>query len=96
MAVNPIMQSGVNGVQAGLQRLDRAAQDIAHLNVDDAPAKSGAGDDSVIRAATSGGRVDDAFDAIVELKLAKRQVQASARVIATADQVLGFLLDIRA
>ena len=96
MAVNPIMQSGINGVQAGLKRLDRAAQDIAHLNVDDSGAQSGANDDGVIRPATSGGRVDDAFDAIVELKLAKRQVQASARVIETADQVLGFLLDIRA
>ena len=96
MAVNPIMQSGINGVQAGLKRLDRAAQDIAHLNVDDSPAQSGAADDSVIRPSAAGGRVDDAFEAIVELKLAKRQVQASARVIETADQVLGFLLDIRA
>jgi hypothetical protein len=96
MAVNPVLQSGISGVQSGLKSLDRAAQDIAHLNVDDARARSGAGDDGVIRPATSGGRVDDAFDAIVELKLAKRQVQASARVIETADQVLGFLLDIRA
>ena len=96
MAVNPVMQTGITGVQTGLQRLDRAAQDIAHLNVDDSRAQAGAVDDGVIRTATSGGRVDDAYDAIVELKLARRQVQASARVIETADEVLGFLLDIRA
>jgi flagellar hook protein FlgE len=96
MAVNPIMQAGVSGVQAGLRGLNRTAQDIAELNVDEGSAKVGAGDDGVVRPDRPADKLADASDALVELKLHKRQVQASARVIETADEVLGFLLDVRA
>ena len=96
MAVNPIMQSGINGIQAGLRGLNRTAQDIAELNVDEGSVRGGAGDDGVTRPDRPTDKLSDAYEALVELKLHKRQVQASAKVIETADEVLGFLLDVRA
>lgn len=94
MAVNPIMQAGVNGIQMGIKGLNRAAQDIADLNLDDR-AKSAA-DNDVERHTQSTQRVADTAEAIVDLKVHQRQVQASAKVIETADSILGFLLDVRA
>jgi flagellar basal body rod protein FlgG len=38
----------------------------------------------------------EAAEAIVDLKMRQRQVEASAKVVETADAVLGFLLDVRA
>lgn len=96
MAVNPIMQSGISGIQAGLRGMNRTAQDIAELNVDEGAARTGAADDGVTRPDRSTDKLADAAEALVELKLHKRQVQASAKVIETADEVLGFLLDVRA
>lgn len=96
MAVNPIMQSGISGIQAGLRGMNRTAQDIAELNVDEGAARAGARDDGVTRPDRPTDELADAAEALVELKLHKRQVQASAKVIQTADEVLGFLLDVRA
>ena len=93
MAVNPIMQAGVNGIQTGLKGLKRTAQDIADLNLDDRAKPT---TDHVVRHDKPTDKLADAAEAIVDLKVHKRQVEASAKVIATADAVLGFLLDVRA
>ncbi len=84
MAVNPMMSAGINGIQAGIRGLDTAAQTIAEFNL--AP-KDGA----------QGTRLDDSADvaeAMVEMKVYQRQVQASAKVVQTADEVIGFLIDV--
>jgi len=94
MAVNPIVQAGVNGIQMGIKGLNRAAQDIADCNLDDR-AKTAA-DNDVERHNKPTERVADTAEAIVDLKVHKRQVQASAKVVETADSILGFLLDVRA
>jgi len=94
MAVNPIMQAGVNGIQMGIKGLNRAAQDIADLNLDDR-AKTAA-DNEVERQNKPTEQVADAAEAIVDLRVHQRQVQASAKVVETADSILGFLLDVRA
>jgi len=93
MAVNPILQSGLNGIQTGLKGMNRAAQDIADLNLDDR-SNTPTDNDPIRRPPTD--RLADAADAIVDLKVHARQVQASAKVVATADEILGFLLDVRA
>ena len=44
-----------------------------------------------------GTRLDDSADvaeAMVEMKVYQRQVQASAKVVQTADEVIGFLIDV--
>ncbi len=93
MAVNPIMQAGVHGIQTGLKGLKRTAQDIADLNLDDRAQPT---TDNALRHDSPTDKLADAAEAIVDLKVHKRQVEASAKVVETADAVLGFLLDVRA
>lgn len=94
MAVNPIMSSGrtpvdafsagVTGIQAGLRGMGHAAQEVAELNVRDA---AGAPPPDHTRSAV---------EAITDLKIYERNVQAATVVVKTADEVMGFLLDIHA
>lgn len=84
----------MNGIQSGLKGMNRAAQDIADLNLDDR--SKSASDNDVVKVDASPDRLTDAVEAIVDLRVHARQVQASAKVVATADEVLGFLLDVRA
>lgn len=94
MAVNPILSggrgtidafgAGVQGIRAGMRGMDHAAQEIAELNVRD---PSGA---------ETGPDVTDAAEALVDLTVHKRHVQAAAAVVKTADETLGFLIDIHA
>ena len=92
MAVNPMMEgamsAGVNGLNSALKGLNKTAQDVAELNV--------ARDTTSEPAAARPKDVEDAAEALVSLKLYQRQAQASAKVVETADAVIGFLLDIHA
>lgn len=93
MAVNPMMESahssGVNGMHAAFKGLKSAAREVAALNGGPDKASSEA-------PASDSGDVQDAADALSQLKLYQRQVQASAKVVETADAVVGFLLDVHA
>ena len=91
MADNPILMSGVSGMQQGLRSMRDVAQDIAELNIADNPSSTDGE-----TAERSVDQLQDVATAIVDLKLYQRQVQASAQVVKTADEVLGFLLDVRA
>ncbi len=99
MAVNPLMSSGpssfdafgagVNGIRAGLRGMAHAAQEIAELNVREAPGAEAPG-------AAPPDWLEGAADALTDLRIYQRNVQAAAVVVETADSVLGFLLDIHA
>lgn len=94
MAVNPLMSSGpssfdafgagVNGIRAGLRGMGHAAQEVAELNVREAPGSA------------PPDWMESAVDALTDLRIYQRNVQAAAVVVETADSVLGFLLDVRA
>lgn len=84
MAMNPILSSGLNGIQQGLRGIEGAAQEIAEFNT------AGAGESEA--QATSAPATSDVTSAIVDLKVYERQVQASAEVVQTADELMGFLL----
>lgn len=100
MAVNPLMESarsttgvrsaGVEGIRAGLKGMEQAAQQIAELSAGPLPAATEGA------AAGRTGGLEDAVEALLELRVHQRQVQASAKVVESADAVLGFLLDIHA
>ncbi|HEX7037698.1 MAG TPA: flagellar biosynthesis protein FlgE [Pseudomonadales bacterium] len=89
MAVNPMMDGArtaagtlsavSSGIQAGMNGLAHAAQEIAELNAT-RPAPDAGG----------------AEQALVDLRLYQRRVEASAVVLQTADAAVGFLLDIHA
>ena len=83
MAVNPMITSGVNGVQAGVRGLQQAAQELTSLNAAD--------DADELTPPTQ--ELSNAYEAIIDLKEHELQVQASAEVIATADAVIGMLID---
>lgn len=97
MAVNPMMDAARLSLNSTIKGMNQAAQDVAELNVDadvvarskDAHGRSGAGRDSA-------SDIDERAEALVSLKLYQREAQATAKVVATADAVLGFLLDVHA
>ncbi|MEM1433899.1 MAG: flagellar biosynthesis protein FlgE [Pseudomonadota bacterium] len=84
MAVNPILSSGAQGIERGLRGLEETAAKIAG-------ATSPEREQDQPREPNSRQQVE----AQVDLKLYKRQVQASAKVVETADATIGFLLDKR-
>lgn len=92
MAVNPMMEgalsTGVTGLNSALNGLNKTAQDVAELNV----ARDSASEPRAARPRD----LDDVAEALVSLKLYQRQAQASAKVVETADAMLGFLLDVHA
>ena len=95
MAVNPMMNTprlegvlnmGLKGMSLGLNGVQNAAQEIAELNLTEAEPGGGV---------TYRG-LEDAVEAVTSMKIYQRQVEASARVVETADELLGFLIDVRA
>ncbi|WP_263144463.1 hypothetical protein [Pseudomonas sp. RIT-PI-AD] len=79
---------GLGGIQSGQRRIDQAASNIAGAGVDRTAQALG----------NSQARTDSADVAsdMVELNSGKYEAQAGARVVETADEVLGTLIDIRA
>lgn len=77
--------TGLNTIQTGQQRIDQASVEIAGSSL----ARSGQAD------AQSRSNADIADD-MVEMTSGKLQAEAGARVVETADDVLGTLIDIRA
>ncbi len=94
--MNPIMFEGVQGIQMGLKGMKQSAQDMAELNLDDKAAQPVASEENVSRADTSGNRLEDTAQAVTDLMIHKRQIQASAKVLEASDEMLGYLIDIRA
>jgi hypothetical protein len=82
--VDSVIAAGFQGVQNGLNSARQAAQDIAKATT--TPVSSTADQDLTM----------DITQAAVELKISELQVQASAEVIKTGDEVIGSLLSIKA
>lgn len=82
-----ILSSGVEAFQAGKRRMDVAAADIAGAV---APV-----DPKVQESNSFADSNRDLVTSLVELQAGKMQAQAGAKVVETADEVLGTLVDIR-
>ena len=80
--------SGLAAIQSGQQRVDQAATNIASSTV----TRPEQARDSTALPDTNA----DLASSLVELKVGKTEAQAGAKVVETADEVLGTLLDIRA
>ncbi|MFT7372390.1 MAG: hypothetical protein ACI9T9_001072 [Oleiphilaceae bacterium] len=76
MNVSSIQQTGLEGIQRGLQGIEKSASEIVKAGV----TNNGAGSASFI-------------EPIADLKLYERSIEASAKVVQVADEVLGSLLD---
>ncbi len=76
--------SGLSAMQGGMNRVAEAGSDIARNSL------------QVRDSQTAQPAEPDLATSLVELKVGEREAAAGARVIETADQVLGTLVDIRA
>jgi len=81
--INNALNTGIQGIQQGMQGMETSARQIARGGVD---GPRGTADDG------SGGLLEP----MVNLQLYERSVEASAQVVKTADETLGTLLDTRA
>ena len=91
MAVNPMLSSGAASMVEAVRSATSAAQEVAQNQVDQS-LDSGAQTHVSSSSETPSG-IPDQAEAIVALEQHSRQVQASAKVVHSADAVLGFLLD---
>ncbi len=78
MAGLSLSQIGSSGIQTGLEQAQRAALDIARVGTTQ--------DDQV-------SELSSLAEASVDLLQAKNQVQASAKIVATADELIGTIID---
>jgi glutamine synthetase len=78
--VDSVLSAGLQGIQSGVNAARQAAEDIGRATT----TATSTDNDEV---------AEDITEAAVELKISERQVQASATVVKTADEVLGTLLD---
>ncbi|TBU78791.1 hypothetical protein DNK06_08330 [Pseudomonas daroniae] len=78
--------AGINTIQSGQRRVEQAAGDIASAPV--TAERVHANEPSAARS--------DIADKMVEMRVGQYEAQAGARVVATADKVLGTLIDVTA
>lgn len=78
--IPPALQSGIQGVQRGMDKLDRHAAEIASADhYDDDPATG-----------------TDLAESLVGLKVSELQVALAMKILKAVDQTIGSLLDTRA
>lgn len=87
--VDSVMASGLQGVQRGVNNAQQAAQNIAETTTQPREQSN-----NVERAGSD--ERPSLEESIVELKTSERQVEASAQVVKTADDLLGTIVDISA
>ena len=83
MSVGSILGTGLEGINRGLQGMQRNAEAITQM---------GSGPEDQVDHANTG----DLAKEMVEMKQNELQVKASANVIKSVDETIGTLLDIRA
>lgn len=86
MAVNPVLSTGIAGIQYGLRGKDQAAHEVASLNTETCQ-DCGEGREA------SPHDVGDVAEAVISMQTYQRQVEASAKVVKTADAVIGMLIN---
>lgn len=87
--------SGLSGIQAGQRRVEQAAGEIASNTLPtQPPAEAPQRVEPSPQSQTN--TQADLAESLVGLLQGRNEVQASARVVETADEVLGTLIDTRA
>ncbi|MDH0142718.1 hypothetical protein [Aquipseudomonas alcaligenes] len=89
--------SGLSGIQAGQRRVEQAASEIASNTLPtQAPAEIPPAQQVEPSPQSQANTQADMAESLVGLMQGRNEVQASARVVETADEVLGTLIDTRA
>lgn len=87
--------SGINTIQSGQRRVDQAAADIASNAVAAQPQPSSAPPATQVNPAPSSAEQNrpDLAESLVALRQGQNEAEAGAKVVKTADEVLGTLID---
>lgn len=94
--INSVLNSGLQGVQRGMQGAHRNAHDIATFPVHEQKAMEAAKSGTPTFPDLQERPHPSMEESLVNLKLNEHQVKASAKVIKAADNMLGTLLDVLA
>jgi hypothetical protein len=88
------LSSGIGTIQSGQRRVEQAAAEIAG-NAVSAPQALPTPPQNQVNAAPQSGADNrpDLAQSLVELRVGQHQAQAGARLVQTADEVLGTLID---
>lgn len=87
--------SGVSAIQAGQRRVDQAAAQIASNAVTPTPQPTSAPPPNQVNPAPSSAEQSrpDLAESLVALRQGQNEAEAGAKVVKTADEVLGTLID---
>ena len=90
--------SGLSGIQAGQRRVEQAASEIAGNAVSPLQQGSQTPPQNQVNPAPPAAEQTrpDLAQSLVALRVGENEVRANARVVETADEVLGTLIDTRA
>jgi flagellar hook protein FlgE len=90
--------SGISTIQSGQRRVDQAAAEIAGgaIAVPQQAAQTPALNQVNPSAEAAGQKPADLAESLVALRVGQNEAQAGARVVRTADEVLGTLIDTKA
>lgn len=88
--------SGLNAIQAGQRRVDQAATEIASNTLPQAPLETPPTQQVNPSPGSASNSQADLAESLVALNVGKTEAQAGAKVVETADEVLGTLIDTRA
>jgi len=80
MSLNAIMNTGLNGMLHSQAEIQKSAEQIVHAGTVNKDTSTTA----------------DFVEPIVNMKIEQRVFDASAKIVKTADELLGTLMDIRA
>lgn len=87
--------SGVSAIQSGQRRVDQAAAEIASNAVTPTPQPTSAPPPNQVNPAPSSAEQSrpDLAESLVALRQGQNEAEAGAKVVKTADDVLGTLID---
>lgn len=90
--------SGLNGIQSGQRRVEQAAGEIAGSAVTQSqqPSQNAPTNQVSPPTQTTERSQPDLTESLVALRVGENEVRANARVVETADEALGTLIDTRA
>lgn len=90
--------SGLAGIQTGQRRVEQAAGEIAGNAVSQPPQAGATPPQEQVNPTSASARENrpDLAESLVALRSGENEVRANARVVDTADEVLGTLIDTRA
>jgi flagellar hook protein FlgE len=96
MEINSAFSSGVSGLNKASEQLTEASQNIAELNIssENSNSSNASKEEPVPVATISSYSAEPVTTDVINMKLAEVQAQAAAKVITTADDMVGSLINV--